>query len=71
MARGRNTPHRLGNVEDEDEAQDVIPNISMDYFFFSKKAELASEHPMLVMLDEETGDKYARAVGKKGLGPGG
>ena len=34
----------------------------------SQKDEKASTNPMIVMLDEETGDKYARAVGQKGLG---
>ena len=32
--------------------------------------ESSSENPMLVMIDESTGDKYARAVGQKGLGGG-
>ena len=29
---------------------------------------LASEDPLMVMLDEETGNKYMRAVDQKGLG---
>ena len=29
------------------------------------------ENPMLVMVDEATGERYARAVGHKGLGQGG
>ena len=29
---------------------------------------LASENPLMVMLDEETGNKYMRAVDQKGLG---
>ena len=36
----------------------------------SHQDEVASENPMLVMVDEKTGDKYARAVGQKGLGGG-
>ena len=37
----------------------------------SKADEQASTNPILVMLDEETGDKYARAVGQKGVGQDG
>ncbi len=42
----------------------------MDYFFMSQEEEKASQNPMIVMLDEETGNRYARAVGRKGLGNG-
>ena len=34
----------------------------------SNADEAASRNPILVMIDEETGEKYARAVGHKGLG---
>ena len=40
----------------------------MDYFFLSKEDEKAHKNPIMVMTDEETGEKYARAVGQKGLG---
>ena len=40
----------------------------MDYFFMSKEDEAACSNPIIAMIDEETGDKYARAVGVKGLG---
>ena len=36
----------------------------------SYQDEAANENPMLVMVDEGTGDKYARAVGQKGFGGG-
>ena len=36
----------------------------------SKEEEKASDNPMMVMVDEETGNRYMRAVGKKGLGEG-
>ena len=45
-----------------------MPRISLDYFFMSKADEAAHENPLVVMLDEATGEKYARAVGRKGLG---
>ena len=34
----------------------------------SKADEEAHRNPLLVMVDEETGEKYARAVGRKGVG---
>ncbi len=66
-ARGRATPH-MKSKEAEEEA---VPKISMDYFFMSSKDEEAKENPLIVMMDEETGEKYARAVGHKGVGTAG
>jgi len=40
----------------------------MDYFFMSREDEKASSNPILVILDEKSGSRYARLVGKKGLG---
>ena len=65
--RGRNMPH-LKRRGDED--RDRVPRISFDYFFMSWEDEAAHKNPMLVMKDEATGEKYARAVGQKGLGQG-
>ena len=42
--------------------------MSMDYFFMSQEDEKASANPIMVMVDERTGEKYARAVGHKGMG---
>ena len=42
--------------------------MSMDYFFMSKEEETAQDNPMLVMVDEQTGDRYARMTGAKGVG---
>ena len=42
----------------------------MDYFFMSQEEEKASENPLMVMVDESTGNRYMRAVGKRGLGEG-
>ena len=66
-ARGRATPHMKGKEEEEN----AVPKISMDYFFMSTKDEEAKENPLIVMMDEETGEKYARAVGHKGVGTAG
>ena len=62
--RGKNTPHRK-NKDTEDIA---VPRVSMDYFFMSDEDQKASENPIFAMVDEETTEKYARAVGQKGLG---
>jgi len=51
-ARGRATPHMKGKESQEEE----VPKISMDYFFMSKKDEEAKENPLIVMMDEETGE---------------
>ena len=45
-----------------------VPRISMDYFFMSEADKKAHENPLIVMVDEETKEKYARAVGRKGIG---
>ena len=37
----------------------------------SKEDEAASTNPLIVMVDEESGDSYARAVAHKGLGTDG
>ena len=36
----------------------------------SQDEEKASENPLMVMIDEQHGNRYMRAVGKKGLGEG-
>ena len=65
--RGRNSPHKKKQEEDEQKETKVV-RISMDYFFMSQEEEKASENPLMVMLDESTGNRYMRAVGRKGLG---
>ena len=39
----------------------------MDYFFLGDENQEATEHPMIVMTDESTHHRYARAVTKKGV----
>ena len=65
--RGRNKPHQRHAVEADKDAQKV-PKISMDYFFMSQEEEKASENPLLLVADETVGNRYMRAVGRKGLG---
>ena len=40
----------------------------MDYLYMSQKDEEAKENPVLIVLNEATGEKYARAAGHKGVG---
>ena len=66
--RGRNSPHCSRS---EELKRSGVPRISLDYFFMSTKDEVAHENPLIVMLDEATGERYARAVGRKGMGQDG
>ena len=43
----------------------------MDYFFMNKRDEKATENPCLVIVNEESNERYARAVGQKGVGSDG
>ena len=42
-----------------------VPRISFDYFFYHKDDEKASANPILVMLDESTGEKTPEAWKEK------
>jgi hypothetical protein len=68
--RGTNAQHRIHKNE-EDEEETKVPRIAMDYFFMSQKDEQAKENPVIAMIDEGTGEKYARATGRKGIGQAG
>ena len=65
-ARARNAPHHKQKAEDPLE-EIKVPRIHMDYFFMSREDEKASSNPILVIVDEKSGSRYARLVGKKGL----
>ena len=64
-ARSRNRQHKKKDKEDK---HDGVPRVAMYYFFMSKEDEEACRNPCLVMKNEQTGERYARAVGQKGLG---
>ena len=70
--RGQSSPHARGSrgVESEEIEAERIPIICMDYFFMSQEDERASANPLLLLDDEANGNKYMRAVGRKGLGEG-
>ena len=69
--RGRNRPHLGKPKGKEEDVHEHVPKIAMDYFFASEADMKAALNPILVMVDETTGEKYARLVGKKGLGEAG
>ena len=58
---------KVSEVEDEEMK---VPRVSMDYFYLSQKDEDAKENPVLVVVNEKTGEKFARAAGRKGVGEG-
>ena len=64
QGRGRRSPHR---PQDELTRRKGVPKVSLDYYFLSEVDQEASANPVLVMLDEATGERYARAVGRKGV----
>ena len=43
----------------------------MDYFYMSNADESAMDNPILVVLNEETNERYARATGSTGVGSDG
>ena len=49
----------------------AVPRICMDYFYMNTSDEQAGDNPMLVMVDEGTGERYARAAGQNGVGENG
>ena len=63
--RARNMQHTKEKAEVEN--KNKVPRVSMDYFFMSEEDRKASTNPLFIMIDEETKDRYARAVGKKGV----
>ena len=64
QGRGRKSPH---SHQDNTTLGRGVPKISLDYFFLSEADKDANANPVLVMLIESTGERYARAVGRKGV----
>ena len=64
--RGRSCPRMT--TQDNAGGEGTVPKVSMDYFYMSKEEERAMANPFITMLDESSGEKFARATGQKGLG---
>ena len=62
--RGRNTAHKR-QVQKE---KSWVPIISFDYFFFSQEGEQANKNPMIVMVDDETGEICKRCLSERNRG---
>ena len=58
---------KYADPDDQEAAQDEVGRERES----DRQAPHASERPMMVMVDEATGNKYMRAVDHKGLGPDG
>ena len=52
-ARGRRVAYRRANKEERGQ----VPRVSMNYFYMSGKDEQDGNNPLVVMVDEETGDE--------------
>ena len=63
--RGKKMAHRRGDREDKPAD---VPRACMDYFYMSTGDEEVGANPIFVMVDEGSGEKYARAAGSKGVG---
>ena len=69
-ARARNGHHRSSTpVEPLEEVK--VPRVHMDYFLMCREDEEGLKNPLLVIADERSGSRYARAVGIKVLGEAG
>ena len=62
--------HRARTDEEKREAraEETVHRVCMDYGYLSRQDEEEGRNPMLLLVDETTGDRFARLVGKKGLG---
>ena len=54
--------------DEDDEAVNKVPRIAMGHFFMSEEDPNANKSPIWVMMDENAGDRYAKATSRKGVG---
>ena len=68
-ARGRNKAHKKkkGNHKDDKNKEAQVPIVSLDYWYMSERDREAKSNPLVVMVNEETNERYARALGQKGI----
>jgi hypothetical protein len=59
QGRGKAKQHR---IDPDKQKEQAVPRVSMDYFFMSSADQKAHDNPILIMVNENTGEKYARAV---------
>ena len=65
--------HRAKSQEETRNAREAeeAPNICMDYGYMSKQDQDEQKNPFLVIIDEGTGERFARMAGRKGIGENG
>merc|ERR1712155_321583 len=65
--RGRSTAHKRKGDREKDET----PRVAMDYFYMHSTVGNFEEDrsPIILMVNEATGERYARIVARKGVGP--
>ena len=66
--RGRSSAHKSATVEEKSERVEGVARVGLDYFFMTREDADKGTNPMIVMVDEQSGEKYSRATGIKGLG---
>ena len=64
---GEKTPHKRKGLESEEDQQNKIPRMALNYHFMSTRDAENGDNPVLAMKDESTGNRYLRAVGQKGV----
>ena len=64
---GESAPHKRKNLESEEEQQNKIPRMVLNYHFMSTRDAENGVNPVLVMKDESTSNRYLRAVAQKGV----
>ena len=68
--RGRCIKRAHYALKDKDEEAEV-PRVDIDYFYMSKEDKNAKQNPVVVMINEKSNEKYARAAGQAGVGEDG
>ena len=64
---GETTPHRRKSAESEEEKENKVPMMVLNYHFMSTRGAENVKGVVLAMKDESTGNRYLRAVGQKGV----
>ena len=66
--RAMNMAHRSRSEENkrEDHAVRGVPRVAMDYMYLNDQLDDVAQSPIIVMVDEGTGEKYARVVPLQG-----
>ena len=64
--RGRNRPHLRKRGDTDDEI--AIPKVALDYFFLGTEGNKASDNPIVIMVDEATGENMPEWSSRRAWG---